>query len=82
MHVIAWAASALAYGDIELLAGDYEAAERELRDGSEALERMGERGYRSSVAAFRARALYGQGRLNEAGCKASNRIQPSLRDWR
>ena len=66
MQVLAQAASALAHGDIELLAGDYTAAERELRVGSEALDRMGERGYSSSVSAYRARALYGQGRLKEA----------------
>ena len=46
--------------------GDYEAAERELRKGWLALEEIGERGYSSSVAAFLGRALYAQGRLDEA----------------
>ena len=57
---------AFAFGDIELLAEDYPAAERELRHGEEVLERMGERGYRSTVLAMLARAVYGQGRLAEA----------------
>jgi class 3 adenylate cyclase/tetratricopeptide (TPR) repeat protein len=57
---------AFALGDIELLAEDYPAAERELRRGEEVLERMGERGYRSTVLAMLARAVYGQGRLDEA----------------
>jgi class 3 adenylate cyclase/tetratricopeptide (TPR) repeat protein len=66
MQLQAQAATALAYGDVELLAGDYDAAERELRKGWVALEEIGEHGYSSSVAAFLAQALYGQGRLDEA----------------
>jgi tetratricopeptide (TPR) repeat protein len=66
MELVGQAASAHAYGDIELLAGDYEAAERALRSSSIALERMGERGYQSTVFAYLAQALYGLGRLDEA----------------
>ncbi|HZR92728.1 MAG TPA: adenylate/guanylate cyclase domain-containing protein [Gaiellaceae bacterium] len=57
---------AFAAGEIELLAGDYATAERELRRGLELLDTMGERGYRASIAAFLAQALVGQGRYGEA----------------
>jgi tetratricopeptide (TPR) repeat protein len=53
-------------GLVELLAGDAAAAERELGQGYQQLDRMGERGVRSTVAAFLARALYEQGRVREA----------------
>jgi predicted ATPase/class 3 adenylate cyclase len=66
MHLMARSAISLAYGAIGLLAADYRAAGFELRTGLDALEEMGERGYLSSVAAFLAQALYGQGRLDEA----------------
>jgi len=57
---------AFGYADVELLAGDPAAAELELRRGYDALGEMGEQGYRSSVAGFLARALYAQGRYDEA----------------
>ena len=60
------AASAFGYGDVELLAGDLQAAERALREGFEELEELGEVGYRASVAAFLSRVLHRQGRLDEA----------------
>jgi class 3 adenylate cyclase/tetratricopeptide (TPR) repeat protein len=53
-------------GFVEMLAGDWPAAERELRLGMDALERMGEQGVFSSVAATLARAVYEQGRPEEA----------------
>jgi len=53
-------------GQIEELAGDYRAAERELRLGYEELERMGETGIRSLISAMLADALYEQGRDEEA----------------
>jgi len=53
-------------GYVERLAGDAQAAERELRAGYGVLERMGEKGYRSTVAAELAQALYEQGRFDEA----------------
>ncbi len=65
-HLMAQAAISLAYGTVELLAGDYRAAAIQLRRGLDALEGMGERGYFSTVAAFLAQALYGEGRLDEA----------------
>jgi tetratricopeptide (TPR) repeat protein len=51
---------------IELLAGDFDAAERELRWAYDTLERMGDKGARAPVAAFLGDALYAQGRLEEA----------------
>jgi class 3 adenylate cyclase/tetratricopeptide (TPR) repeat protein len=53
-------------GQTELLAGDPAAAEQWLRWGYGILERMGERGLRSEVAANLARALCAQGRDDEA----------------
>jgi predicted ATPase/class 3 adenylate cyclase len=66
LRLMAQAAISLAYGAIGLLAADYQAAGSQLRAGLDALEEMGERGYLSTVAAFLAQALYGQGRLDEA----------------
>jgi class 3 adenylate cyclase/tetratricopeptide (TPR) repeat protein len=57
---------AFASGSIELLGGDPAAAVRELRWGYEALEQMGERGTRSTLAAFLAEALVEQGEYREA----------------
>ena len=53
-------------GWAELIAGDAAAAERQLRRGYEALERMGEQTYLSTMAAFLARAVLAQGRYDEA----------------
>jgi tetratricopeptide (TPR) repeat protein len=55
-----------AAGFVEMLAGDPGAAERELRAGYEGIERLGERGYASTVASLLAHALAAQGRLDEA----------------
>jgi tetratricopeptide (TPR) repeat protein len=51
---------------IETLAGDDEAAERELRWAYETLERMGEKGARASIAAVLGETLYNEGRDDEA----------------
>jgi predicted ATPase len=51
---------------IETLAGDYDAAEQELRLGYETLESMGEKSVRATIAGFLAEALYQQGRGEEA----------------
>jgi len=53
-------------GTVELLAGDHETAEHELRSGFEALEAIGETSVRSSVAALLGRAVLAQGRAAEA----------------
>ena len=52
--------------DIEALAGDDAAAERELRWGYDTLERMGEKGARAVVAAYLAESLSRRGRDDEA----------------
>jgi class 3 adenylate cyclase/tetratricopeptide (TPR) repeat protein len=61
-------AAATAHGSafIELAAGDLDAAEAELRAGYEALDRIGEKAYLSTVAADLAEVMYRQGRLDEA----------------
>ena len=51
---------------IELLAGNPAAAEESLRTGYRALEEMGDRMFRSTTAAFLARAILEQGRDQEA----------------
>jgi class 3 adenylate cyclase/tetratricopeptide (TPR) repeat protein len=53
-------------GWAELIAGDPTAAERELRIGYDELQRMGERGYLSTMAAFLARAVFAHRRYDEA----------------
>jgi tetratricopeptide (TPR) repeat protein len=53
-------------GWVELIAGDWKAAERELRIGYEGLQRMGERGVLSTMAAFFARAVFALGQYDEA----------------
>ncbi len=53
-------------GLVELLAGDPAAAEHELSQGYQGLERMGEKGRLSTMTAFLARAHYEQGNLDEA----------------
>jgi len=60
------ALTSLVSGVVEMLAGDPAAAERELRADYETLDRMGERNYISTTAAFLAEALYEQGRFDEA----------------
>jgi tetratricopeptide (TPR) repeat protein len=60
------AVRSLVAASIEQLAGDDEAAIRELRRGYEALEEMGERGTRSTVAAYLAQALVPLGDYEEA----------------
>jgi class 3 adenylate cyclase/tetratricopeptide (TPR) repeat protein len=60
------ASTATLSGPIELLAGDPRAAETELRRDYEALERMGDRYYRSTLAGLLAEALYQQARYDEA----------------
>ena len=58
-------------GPIEMLAGDPVAAEAELRHDYEALDRLGDRNYISTVAAYLAEALCQQGRFDDASTMAS-----------
>ena len=52
--------------EVEMLAGDPEAAERELRRGYHILEEVGERYLMSTVVALLAQAVYAQGRYSDA----------------
>jgi class 3 adenylate cyclase/tetratricopeptide (TPR) repeat protein len=53
-------------GPIEMLAGDYEAAERELRGDYDTLRKMGEHSHIAMIAALLAGVVYELGRLDEA----------------
>jgi tetratricopeptide (TPR) repeat protein len=62
-----WAAAVREYGgDIELMAGDQEAAERSFREEYEIHRRMGDEGHGSTSAAYLAFALGRLGRVDEA----------------
>jgi class 3 adenylate cyclase/tetratricopeptide (TPR) repeat protein len=63
-----WRAGPLAQlaGWVELLAGDPEAAEQELRSGYEVLNEIGEMAWISTVVGLQAEAVYLQGRYDEA----------------
>jgi class 3 adenylate cyclase/tetratricopeptide (TPR) repeat protein len=61
------ALTSLASAPVEMLAGDLEAAERELRKDYQTLDRMGEHNYISTTAGMLADVLYRQGRYQEAG---------------
>jgi len=61
-----YGATSILEGEIELLAGDAEAAERVLREGFELLESIGETGYLSTIASGLAEAIYRQKRYEEA----------------
>ena len=60
------AAVTVGTGIVEFLAGDWESAEREFRASYEALESLGEVNARIVSASYLARALYEQGRYEEA----------------
>jgi tetratricopeptide (TPR) repeat protein len=59
-------------GNVELWAGDLDAAERKYREGIELLDSIGEKGFLSTHAAYLAQALYRQGRLDE--CEEMTRL--------
>ena len=69
-----------AAGSIELLAGDPVGAVRELRSGYDELELMGERGTRSTLAAFLAQALVDRSDYADA-ILPSVRRNETLRLW-
>jgi hypothetical protein len=60
------ALTSLDSGPIEMLAGDLEAAERELRKDYQKLEQMGERNTISTLAGLLAEVLYRQGSYRES----------------
>ncbi|HVL03274.1 MAG TPA: hypothetical protein VM386_02430, partial [Acidimicrobiales bacterium] len=59
-------------GLVELTAGDPAAAERALRWGDETLQTIGEMGWRPTLVALLAEAVYEQGRHEEAGALAKS----------
>jgi len=63
---VEWGGLSMANGWIEILAGTPEAAEPVLREGYERLGTIGERSYRSTVAAVFADVVYRQGHYDEA----------------
>jgi len=65
-EVVGTMAAAEMLAEVELRAGDPAAAEEELRQGFEALEALGERGYASTLAGMRSRVLCALGRWDEA----------------
>ena len=79
-HALDWAGSAMLAGRVELLADDPAAAEQELREGYETLERLGETGYLSTVVALLAEAARAQGRLEEAVQLSEASERASARD--
>ncbi len=54
------------YSDVQMLAGNLEQAERELRASYEILDSMGDRGTKAAHAAYLAEVLVAQGELDEA----------------
>jgi class 3 adenylate cyclase len=65
-EVIYLAAMQAWIGEIEMLAGDLQAAERSRRAGFDALDAVGERGILSTVAAYLAETLYAEEQDEEA----------------
>ncbi len=69
-------------GAIQMLAGDYEAAERELLRGCEILRRMGEKASLSTSAALLSRVLCEQGRYEDCDHYAGiSEAAASDEDW-
>ncbi len=66
--------------EVELWAGDPVAAERELREGYAILAELAETGFRSTIAALLAEALFVQGRLDEAADAADDALALSQED--
>jgi ATP/maltotriose-dependent transcriptional regulator MalT len=78
--VVAAAFAAETSALVELLAGEYGAAEREARSGYETLERLGETSNSSNLAAMVAHALGAQGRHDEALSFSASSEQVSAPD--
>jgi class 3 adenylate cyclase/tetratricopeptide (TPR) repeat protein len=74
------ASTAIFADDVGLLVGDAEFAERELRAGYECLEEIGDEGFRSTLAARLADALYQLGRHAEAAHFADVSLEITSRD--
>jgi class 3 adenylate cyclase/tetratricopeptide (TPR) repeat protein len=78
-----WAAADTMYlAGIELMAGDPALAEAPMRDACETLERAGEKGWLSTVAANLAEVLWRQGKLDEVErFTAMSREAAAADDW-
>jgi tetratricopeptide (TPR) repeat protein len=66
--------------EIDLLAGDARAAERELREGYAVLAELGETGFRSTVAGLLGESLLAQGRIDEALAAAEDALELAQAD--
>jgi len=66
MQIARAAGTSMMRASLELLAGDYEAAEGVMRPSLEILVEAGEKGYYSTGLGYLAEAVYGQGRYEEA----------------
>lgn len=66
---------------IEMVRGDWRAAEQELRRGYEALESMGDKNYLAITAGWLAHCLYAQGRYDEAADFAARCEGAAAKSW-
>ena len=64
------AVGGMAAWEVEMFAGDVEAAERVVRNSCEQLEQLGDTGYRATAVALLAESLYALDRLDEAAREA------------
>jgi tetratricopeptide (TPR) repeat protein len=64
------AVGGMAAWEVEMSAGDVEAAERVVRESCEQLEQLGDTGYRATAVALLAESLYALDRLDEAAREA------------
>jgi predicted ATPase/class 3 adenylate cyclase len=66
---------------VEMLRGNWTAAETELRSGYDALEAIGDKNYLSTVAGWLAHCLYAQDRLDEAEDFAQTCRESAAASW-
>ena len=66
---------------VEMVRGDWRAGEKELRQGFEALESMGDKNYLAITAGWLAHCLYVQGRYEEADDFASVCENSAAKSW-
>jgi predicted ATPase len=78
--VVLAASTSLTSGRVELLAGNLQAAEEELRRDYEKLVELGELYYRPCVAVLLAQTMYAQGRYDEAQLLASAAVEVAAED--
>jgi tetratricopeptide (TPR) repeat protein len=66
---------------VEMVRGDWGAGEKELRQGFEALESMGDKNYLAITAGWLAHCLYAQGRYDEADDFAAVCERAAAKSW-